>query len=405
MTHRARPARTALIGASAISTAISTVRSLHTHRQMARVPALAPPPAGETGDRSSDQRVMIIVPARNEQDTVDECLSRLREQDHPHVRVCLVNDGSTDATDEITRRHSASDSRVRTIDIDGPPDGWTGKVHAMHRGVQAADREYGPCPWLLFLDADMIAEPGLVSHLVSTATALDAELVSTPGGPPARNSSTWSLLMPPGLQMIGENAAPDGRGRRAFAIGQCILVRRDSFDKMGGWAALAGRRNEDVVLATVIRDQGGRTALVDGVDLLRTRGMDPLALGWTSFRKSIAAGVGNSATTLAALGLTQLLLGLTPPGTLAAGIRTRRADLTVLGVIGWLAQATAHRRTATFMRAGPASAALAPLASSVFGVMLLDGAQRCARGAMSWKGRSAEHQGLSRLSNRSKQSR
>ena len=52
--------------------------------------------------------------------------------------------------------------------------------------------------------------------------------------------------MPPGLQMIGENAAPDGRGRKAFAIGHCILLRRSHYEKIGGWASLASMRNEDV---------------------------------------------------------------------------------------------------------------------------------------------------------------
>lgn len=335
--------------------------------------------------------VTAVVPARNEARVVGDCLRSLSAQTHGErgdsaLRAVLVDDGSTDSTGDIARRCAAADPRLSVVRSEGPPPGWSGKVHAMHRGVQAAG-EPEPGEWLLFVDADMVLSPSLVAQLISTAEALDADLVSTPGGPQPGHSASWPLLMAPGLQMIGENAHPDGRGRRAFAIGHCILVRRSHYEKIGGWEALAAKRNEDVALATAVRDEGGRTRVVDSRGQLTTSGMDPFGQGWASFRKSFTAGTGGSLPVLVGGGLGQIALSLTPPAAVVAGWRARRPALAAVGAVGWAAQSVAHARAARIMRANRAVAPAAPLTGALFGGVLLDGALRIARGRTTWKGR------------------
>jgi hypothetical protein len=319
------------------------------------------------------------------------CLRSISAQTHGAqgeslLRVVVVDDGSTDRTGEIARTHAATDPRVRVVRVDAPAPGWNGKVHAMHVGVEQAGAPEA-AEWLLFVDADTVLAPDLLSRLLATAEAVDADLVSTPGGPPPQHSATWPLLMPPGLQLIGENAAPDGRGRKAFAIGHCILLRRSHYEKVGGWAAFATQRNEDIAIATAVRDHGGSTRTVDGLDHFTTSGMDPFAQGWASFRKSFVAGTRGSAPLLLAIGLGQIGLSLVAPAAVVIGGRTRRPALTALGLIGWAAQGASHARTAKFMRAYPQLAPFAPVSGALFGVLVLDGAVRALRGATTWKGR------------------
>lgn len=298
----------------------------------------------------------------------------------------IVDDGSTDATGEIARDCAATDPRLSVVRSEGPPEGWSGKVHAMHVGVQAAgEQEAGE--WLLFVDADTVLAPDLVARLLNTAEEQDADMVSTPGGPQPGHSASWPLLMAPGLQMIGENASPYGTGRKVLAIGHCLLVRRSHYEKVGGWAALAAQRNEDIAFATAVRDHGGRVRTVDSRGLVTTSGMDPFSEGWASFRKSFTAGVRGSLPVLVGGGLGQVALSLAPPATLAVGLRRRRPALAAAGALGWAAQSYTHARTAKIMRANRAVAVAAPFTGALFGGVLLDGAARVVRGAAGWKGR------------------
>lgn len=349
------------------------------------------PLAESSGSPVEPPRVTVVIPARNESAVLDDCLRGVLGQSHGTadqslLRAVLVDDGSTDSTGDIARAHADRDPRLAVERVDAPPEGWSGKVHAMHAGVdRAAAPEAGE--WLMFLDADTVPSPDLVSRLVATAESADADLVSSPGGPPTAHSTTWPLLMPSGLQMIGENADPNGRGRKAFAIGHCILVRRSHYEKVGGWRALADRRNEDIAIATLVRDGGGTTRTVDGLDHLTTSGMDPLGQGWSSFRKSFVAGTGGSAPLLAAIGVGQVAVSVAAPVAAITGISGGRRGLALLGAAGWLAQCAAHERTGRFMRAGRGVGALAPAGGVLFGGLLLDGALRARRGMTSWKGR------------------
>ncbi len=93
----------------------------------------------------------VIVAARNNASTLPACLEALRAQDHPHVEVILVDDGSTDTTAAIGDAHG-----VRVIRT--PP---VGASVARNLGIDAARGEI-----VAFTDGDCVAAPGWVRALV-----------------------------------------------------------------------------------------------------------------------------------------------------------------------------------------------------------------------------------------------
>lgn len=95
-------------------------------------------------------RLSVLVPACNEEDTIERALEGLRAQRYPNLEIIVVNDRSTDRTGEIVDRIAALDERVQAIHVDHLPDGWLGKVHALHIASQQATGE-----WMLFTDADI----------------------------------------------------------------------------------------------------------------------------------------------------------------------------------------------------------------------------------------------------------
>ena len=380
-----------LLAAASLATVWRSARTLDRVRRITPLVATDDPELRPVGP------VTVVVPARNEAPRIDACVAALRAQTAPDLRIVVVDDGSTDGTGDIAARHADADPRVTAVRGTGPPPGWTGKVAAMQAGLDA-DRAAraaagAPAPdWLLFVDADTVLGPALVDRLRATAERHGAALVSAPGTAPDGAAAAWPLLMPTGIVFIGEHADPQGSARRAFAIGQCLLVRRDRFEAVGGWAALRDRRTEDIVLATRIRDAGGRTRLVDAGGLVTTSGLDPFRAGWFSFRKTLVAATGRSVPVLAAGGLAQVGLSLSGPAAALCGLRGHRTGATRpllagAGLLAWGLAALAHHRTARLMRARPGIPPLAPLTGALFGVILIDGARVVLRGTAGWKGR------------------
>jgi hypothetical protein len=324
--------------------------------------------------------VTVVVPARNEERTIDRCLTGLRNQDHADLRIVVVDDASTDRTAEIVRRHAEQDARVRLVSSSGPPSGWAGKVHALHVGTAGAGAD-----WLLFVDADTEAAPDLVGRLLAGARRDDLDLVST-AGRGTRPSAGWWLLLPPVNQLLFETTSVDGRRGMALAVGHCILVRRAMCERAGGWAAIAGSRADDVGFATLIRDTGGRTRYVDGSDSLTTSGLDTFGDAWASMRKSMVAGTSMYAKgpagaflSLSSTGLAHLAYGIVPVVTALRGSKP--------GVVAWLAQSAAQWVYLKRTRQPRSAAVLAPLAYATFGALSLEAAWHALRGTAKWKDR------------------
>jgi glycosyltransferase involved in cell wall biosynthesis len=57
-------------------------------------------------------RVTVAIPAYNAAATLDETLLSVRRQSYPELEILVIDDGSTDATAAIARRHGAVDARV-----------------------------------------------------------------------------------------------------------------------------------------------------------------------------------------------------------------------------------------------------------------------------------------------------
>src|SRR5436853_3854680 len=89
--------------------------------------------------------VSIIVPARNEEVSLGDCLRSLVAQDGLEFEVIVVDDGSTDRTREIAESFAG----VRVISPPALPPGWTGKSNAVVAGEKEAAGQ-----WFLFTDAD-----------------------------------------------------------------------------------------------------------------------------------------------------------------------------------------------------------------------------------------------------------
>jgi poly-beta-1,6-N-acetyl-D-glucosamine synthase len=93
--------------------------------------------------------VSVIICARNEADNLDQYLPALMTQDYPEYEVIVVNDCSTDDTDQVLKKHMAQYSGLRTTTIREDKKFSHGKKLAVTIGIKSAQHER-----LLFIDGD-----------------------------------------------------------------------------------------------------------------------------------------------------------------------------------------------------------------------------------------------------------
>jgi glycosyltransferase involved in cell wall biosynthesis len=190
-----------------------------------------------------------IVPARNEEANLGDCLRSLIAQSEEIFELgrdwelIVVDDHSTDRTAEIAR----SFPNVTLMQAGNLERGWTGKNNAIWT---AARRARGR--WLLFTDADTIHEPGdlrramheAAKHRVGMLSYSPRQIVT---GLMQRSMmplvfSELALAYPPAK-------VSDPAQRIAAANGQFLLIEREAYRKLGGHANVSEKVLEDVELA------------------------------------------------------------------------------------------------------------------------------------------------------------
>jgi chlorobactene glucosyltransferase len=317
--------------------------------------------------------VSIVIPARNESRNIAPCVESALASSYPRLEVIVVDDHSTDDTGAIASSIAARDPRLRVIVPPPLPSDWFGKQWACATGAASAQGSI-----LGFLDADTRQAPDLVTRVVNAMTTRRADLISVAGT--QEMGSFWERLVQPQvfgilLQRYGSTEHVN-RSRFAsakIANGQCLWVRRDTYDATGGHGAVRHKVAEDLAMAQHWFRAGRTVSLVLGLDQLSTRmytSLRELIEGWG---KNVFAG-GRDAMPFGALGrvifplllVTPSLFQLVPPVLLAFGLT---------GVVGsaaltWAAIATGANLVwwtlvYLWLRASPAYALLHPLGAAM----------------------------------------
>jgi glycosyltransferase involved in cell wall biosynthesis len=277
-------------------------------------------------DRSAPL-VSVLVPARNEEETISGCLAGLLAQDYPNLEVIILDDGSTDATASIAR--AVADPRIRLIAGQPLPARWTGKNWACHQLSQAAIGDL-----LCFVDADTLLEPEAISAAAGALAEEGAGLVSllprsgqgSRAGQvllPMVTHATFALFPVASIHSTRHPAL-------AAAFGPFILVTRDAYLASGGHAAHPGSIIDDVQLSRSVKETGRRVRLFDGTDLVQTSWYWKVGDIWTGFAKNSYATLGYNPWVASAVILVLAPLLLSPVVRVALG--ALEGDISALAV-------------------------------------------------------------------------
>lgn len=59
-----------------------------------------------------DKLISVVIPVYNRETTLRKCVDSILAQTYENIEVILVNDGSTDRSEDICRSYEQADSRV-----------------------------------------------------------------------------------------------------------------------------------------------------------------------------------------------------------------------------------------------------------------------------------------------------
>ncbi len=224
--------------------------------------------------------VSVIVPARNEEECLADCLRTLAEQQRVSCEIIVVDDHSTDATAAITAKFP-----VRVLTADALPSGWSGKCNAAWSGAKIAKGN-----WLLFTDADTKHAPDSVATGLQEARQYDAGLLSYSPKQEVHGFAQRAL-MPVIFAELAATYRPkdvcDPKSPVAAANGQYLLIRREVYDAIGGHAAVAEAILEDVALAKRVKQAGYKLSFRTA-DVVSTRMYRSFAQMWEGWTKNLA---------------------------------------------------------------------------------------------------------------------
>jgi glycosyltransferase involved in cell wall biosynthesis len=273
-----------------------------------------------------DLELSVIIPARNEERSLPNCLASLLIQSEPGFtlgqqwEIIVVNDDSTDKTREIAAKSAAGHHGV--ILLEAPPldlssrGGFTGKSNACWTGAQAARGRR-----LLFTDADTIHETNDISRSLREADRHNAVLLSYSPRQIVTGflqHAVMPLVFSELASVYPSKQVNDPVSSLAAANGQFILVERDAYFSVGGHRAIGKDILEDVALAQKIKRGDRIIRFRYAPEALSTRMYETtseMIEGWTKnlallFPKPVALALWRILDLLLFFGLPALALSL-----------------------------------------------------------------------------------------------
>ena len=193
-------------------------------------------------------RCSILIAARNESNSIGECLRSIMEQDHPKVlyEVIVADDGSEDNTSDIVKSFMQRDPsfNLQYVKVNG--DG--GKKQALMHAAAKANGEL-----ILTTDADTTRGKQWLSSLVSFYETQQPKMIIGPVCYTNERSLFEKIQSLEFMALAVTGAGGAELGMPVMCNGANLAFQRKAFEQAGGYAAIdRSASGDDVMLMTKI---------------------------------------------------------------------------------------------------------------------------------------------------------
>ncbi|MFW5831683.1 MAG: glycosyltransferase [Prolixibacteraceae bacterium] len=237
--------------------------------------------------------ISVLIPARNEEETIGSILGDLQQIPHKNMEVIVFNDQSTDNTAALVNSLIAKDPRLKLINSAGLPDGWLGKNYACHQLAKNASGEY-----LLFLDADVRVKPDAIESALAQMQKHNLKLLSI--FPKQIMKTTGEKITVPIMNSILLSMLPliltrtSKRASLAAANGQFMLFEAGMYHQIKPHETMKAQKVEDILIARYFKENGLKMQCMTGNNSITCRMYSSFQEAAYGFSKNVAEFFGGS---------------------------------------------------------------------------------------------------------------
>lgn len=345
--------------------------------------------AADASDNMQGKLLSVVIPARNEAESIRTCLSSLvRESEEDFFlggdwEIFVVDDASTDATASIAREFTD----ITVIEAPPPPAKWTGKANACWAAAQQASGK-----WLLFTDADTEHEVGNLRRALHEAERYHVAMLSY--SPRQVVRGFWQRALMPLIfadlaQAYPSRLVNSPDSSVAAANGQFLMIERETYRRIGGHRTVHAAILEDVELARLCKRSNAGLRFRYAPDAVLTRmyrGFSAMWLGWKKnlallFPNALARGLGKLFQTLLIFGLPLLAIWMY--------LTVARVQLIWLVALWWIWRVGVHLSRVAKAHFPAIDTTLSLFGLPLYGCLLIASwLQKTFHRPVAWKGRS-----------------
>lgn len=212
----------------------------------------------------------VLIPARNEANHIRTAMQSVLANQDVTLELIILNDQSTDATEDIVQTLAVKDSRITLINSSALPENWCGKQHACWQLAQHAHYDL-----MVFMDADVELAPQALARMAGFMQTRETALAS--GFPLQKTGSLFEKLLIPLMYFILLGFLPLNRMRKSNSpaysagCGQLFIARKSAYMAVGGHSAIRASRHDGITLPRAFRQAGFATDIFDATALASCR--------------------------------------------------------------------------------------------------------------------------------------
>lgn len=212
--------------------------------------------------------VSVIVPARNEENKIEDCIRSIEKSDYPNDKfeIVAINDRSEDNTGIILDKLKNELSNLRVIHIKNSTDkgNLIGKPGALHAGIQSSKSEL-----ILMTDADCTVPGNWIRTIASVFKEESVGIV--PSFTTIKGNRIFDKVQ--SVEWVYTHtmaSAGVGIGYPLGCYGNNLSIRRNDYEKAGGYENIKFTVTEDLALLNSVILNGKKARYVTSPESLVT---------------------------------------------------------------------------------------------------------------------------------------